>query len=111
MELEKCTLWLAEEWEFEGYIDNNDGGWNGWANPYFDKATAEKIYDEITMNQTDGYKWNYCEEKKEFNVTMETEEGTEWFDSCKLEIIDGMELYPVGNQNFCWQVLNTELDK
>lgn len=103
MELEKRKFTLIEEVEYDGYRDPNEQPWNGWSLPYFTKEVAEKIYNDVTNNKSDGYSWEYDSDKKEFKATME---DGEWLDDCSEVVIDGMELYRVGAFNFCWDYLN-----
>ena len=114
MKLEKEFFEIeAFDTYFEGYLDQSDNGWNGWVNPYFTKEVAEEIYQEIIDSQKDWYKDEYVHElffdEKNKSFTMfEKGDKNNVFDYCKMVEIDGMELYQVGNHNFCWDIFEND---
>lgn len=87
---------------FEGY--SNGDNWNGWACPFFDRATAERV---LQASEQNNYTWQYDTEADAFIVrsTDDPEDNEpEVFGATKVQVDETkLTLYGIGAYSWIWE--------
>ena len=106
--LRKALMDLGDTWEYIGYLQKGRRDlWNGWENPWFTREVAERIYNNLIINDNE---YNYELIITENETLQLVDDLGEIHDTAEKEIIDGMELYRVLSFGWCWSDITNDYD-
>lgn len=87
---------------FEGY--SNGENWNGWACPFFDHATAERV---LRASEQNNYTWQYDTQANAFIVRSTADPDDyepEVFSATQAQVDDkAITLYGIGAYSWIWE--------
>jgi len=87
---------------FEGY--SNGDNWNGWACPFFNQETAERV---LRASERNNYTWQYDEQADAFIVRSSDDPvdyEPEVFTATKVQIDEkSLMLYGIGAYSWIWE--------
>lgn len=97
--------------KYVGYVNDEEGHWNGWAKPYFSKSTALKILRDMERDKIGARGWASGQNhgiqvyEGEWNGSHFTPQESYLMEPVEIQVggHDAMLVYPLGNGSWTWQ--------